>query len=64
MSKRVGGGRNIVPPDMPPAFHPVSPWPDQDLKQPEKWGPHDTEQSKLGVGVNVRTKRERTSVVH
>ena len=48
-------------PASPQASIQSSLWSNQDLKQPGKWSPHDTEQSKLRVGVNVRTKREKTS---
>ena len=61
LSMRVGGGGTIVSPASPQASIQSSLWSNQDLKQPGKWSPHDTEQSKLRVGVNVRTKREKTS---
>ena len=61
LSMRVRGGGNIVSPASPQASIQSSLWSNQDLKQPGKWSPRDTEQSKLRVGVNVRTKREKAS---
>lgn len=64
LSMRVGGRGNIVSPATLQASIQSSLWSKQDLKQPGKWSPHDTEQSKLRVGVNVRTEREKSSVAN